>query len=149
MAVYGEDKKTTVDLEELLEMMRRQDKKRPVYPKEDAPEKTRRREGPQEKAKQKNFPVTTLVLVALVIALGTMVTILKTEITSMKSEISELKNLKTQMNSIDPKLEIASLETKIEKKLEESNKDREKIKADLARMTADIEVLKAPRKKGK
>ncbi|MBA4417022.1 MAG: hypothetical protein C0392_03785 [Syntrophus sp. (in: bacteria)] len=138
MAIYGEDKKTTVDLEELLDMMQRQNKKKGAQPKEVA-----------EKPKSRHFPITTLVLVALVIALGTMVTILKADITSLKSEISELKNLKTQIASIDPKLEIASLETKFDKKIEESTKEREKIKADLAQILTDIETLKTANVKKK
>jgi len=139
MAVYGEERKTKVDLDELLHMMQHQQQSK------------RKVERPREvdKPKSGRFPITTLVLVALVIALGTMVTILKTEIASLKTEISDLRNLKTQIASMDPKLELASIETKIEKKLGESTKEQEKIKADLAGVVADMEAIKSAKKKGK
>ena len=62
----------------------------------------------------------------LIIALGAMVTVLKAEITSLKSDLSDLKNLKAQVASLDPKFELASVETKMEKKLGESTKEQER-----------------------
>jgi hypothetical protein len=138
MQGYGEVETTALDLEDLLSMAhQRKNGKKSTRPKgERAPMKSR----------LGNFPVTTLIIVMLVIALGTMVTVLKAEITSLKSDLSDLKNIRAQVAALDPKLEIASLESKMDTKLEkqfgDSVKEQERIKGEIARITANMEALR-------
>jgi hypothetical protein len=135
MTGYSAEKSTTVDLEDLLQMVSRNRKKPAAM-----------RTG-VKKSILRHFPVTTLITVMLIVALGTMVTVLKAEITSLRSDLSDLKNLKAQVASLDPKLELASVETKMEKKLGESSKEQEQIKTDLAQIRASVEGLKTPKKR--
>jgi hypothetical protein len=128
MTGYTAEKSTTVDLEDLLHMVHA--RRRPAV--------TRTGAG---KSVSRHFPLTTLITVMLIIALGAMVTVLKAEITSLKSDLSDLKNLKAQVASLDPKLELASVETKMEKKLGESTKEQERIKTDVAEIRAYVEGL--------
>ncbi len=151
MQGYGEVETTALDLEDLLNIAQQRNKKKTAKAKE---ERT-----PAKKSRMGNFPYTTLIIVMLVIALGTMVTVLKAEITSLKSDLSDLKNVKAQIAALDPKMEIASLETKMdtkfEKKMGESLKEQEKIKTEIAQIAAHVEALKiarqqqAPQKKGR
>jgi hypothetical protein len=131
MQGYGEVETTPVDLEDLLHMMQRQNRKR-----------TGRLKKIMQKPKLGHFSFTTLVIVMLVVALGTMVTVLKAEITSLKSEMSGLKDLRAQMATLDPKLEVASVESKVERKLGEANREQEKVRSELARVMASLEDLK-------
>jgi hypothetical protein len=137
MQGYGEVETTALDLEDLLSISQQRNKKKTTRPKE---------EGASMKSRKGNFPLTTLIIVMLVIALGTMVTVLKAEITSLKSDLSDLKTVKAQIAALDPKMEIASLETKMdtkfEKKMGESAKEQERIKTEIAQIMANVEALK-------
>jgi len=149
MQVYGDVETTALDLEDLLTIagQRNGNKKARV----------RKEDRPSRRSRLGNFPFSTLIIVMLVIALGTMVTVLKAEITSLKSDLSDLKNVKAQIAALDPKMEIASLETKMdtkfEKKLGESLLEQERIRTEIARITANVEALKVvrqqPQKKGR
>ena len=146
MEGYGEARTTTVDLNDLLEMVKQR--------RGSAQKEKEQTKKVTKKSKFGHFPVTTLVIVMLVVALGSMVTVLKAEITSLKSELADLKSIRAQVASLDPKMEIASVETRVDRKLGESVKEQEKMRTDLARIGADIEALKAARavaasKKGK
>ncbi|HEY3277136.1 MAG TPA: hypothetical protein VGJ94_10985 [Syntrophorhabdaceae bacterium] len=121
--------KNTVDLEDLLRVVHDRNRMKPV-------------QGTARKTFWRNFPVTTLLTVMLIVALGTMVTVLKAEITTLKSDLSDLKTLKAQVASLDPKLELATVQTKFEKKLSESTMEQEKIKTDLAQMRTYVEGLR-------
>ena len=141
MRVYGDVETTALDLEDLLSIAERRSGKKAA--------KVRNEEGASRKPRLRNFPVATLIIVMLVIALGTMVTVLKAEITSLKSDLSDLRNVKAQIAALDPKMEIASLETKMdtkfEKKLGESLKEQERIKTEIAHIMANVEALKVVR----
>ncbi len=136
MPGYGEDKKTTVDLEDLLQAVQHQ---------------ARKKEGPVKRTRgESRFKASffvSMIMVMLVIALGTMVTVLKAEITTLKSDLSDLKNLKAQIASLDPKTEIASVQTKIDTKLGESNKEQEKMRTDIAQVMAAVDELKNSKRK--
>lgn len=176
MTAYAEERRTTVDLEDLLTMVQREKRHRTsplreagytreTYPREVSrdrvaplPRETRytreesrvREEPPEEsapaKSNRRRFPVMTVIIVAFVVALGTMVTVLKAEITSLKTELGDLKNLKAQMASMDPALGIASVEAKVDKKFGDATKEQEKMKADLAQLMAGMEELKTKKK---
>ncbi len=136
MTGYSAERNTTVDLEDLLQMVQSRNAKKPAV-----------RRSAVKKSILRHFPVTSLVTALLIVALGTMVTVLKAEITSLKSDLTDLKNLKAQVASLDPKLELASVETKIDRKLGESSKEQEKIKSDLAEIRHFVENFKIPAKK--
>jgi septal ring factor EnvC (AmiA/AmiB activator) len=133
MTGLSADRNMTVDLEDLLRVVHTQNRERPAPVRKAA-----------KKSNWRHFPVTTLLTVMLIVALGTMVTVLKAEITSLKSDLTDLKSLKAQVASLDPKLELASVETKIEKRLSESSKEQERIRTDIAQMRTYMEGLKAP-----
>ena len=137
MQGYGEVETTALDLEDLLSLPQQRSRKTTTRPKG---------EKASMKSRLGHFPITTLIIVMLVIALGTMVTVLKAEITSLKSDLSDLKNIRAQVAALDPKLEIASLESKMDTKLEkqfgDSVKEQERIKTEIARITANVEALK-------
>jgi septal ring factor EnvC (AmiA/AmiB activator) len=147
MTAYAEARRTTVDLEDLLSMVQRQKRERTApsretrYAREESP--------PEETAPKSNgrrFPVTTMIIVVFVIALGTMVTVLKAEITTLKTELGDLKNLKAQMASMDPTLGLASVETKVDKRLGDAAKEQEKMKADLAQLMTGMEEMKTKKR---
>jgi len=149
MQVYGDVETTALDLEDLLSIAEQRNGKKKA--------RVRKEDRPLRRSRLGNFPYSTLIIVMLVIALGTMVTVLKAEITSLKSDLSDLKHVKAQIAALDPKMEIASLETKmdtkLEKKLGESFQEQEKIRTEIARITANVEALKVvrqqPQKKGR
>jgi len=133
MTGLSAERNTTVDLEDLLRVVQSHQRSRAASARKSA-----------SKSISKHFPVATLLTVMLIVALGTMVTVLKAEITSLRSDLTDLKNLKAQVASLDPKLELASVETKIDKKLNESSKEQERIKTDLAQMRTYVEGLNNP-----
>lgn len=132
MRLVEEEKKPTVSVEELIDLL--QTKK----------EKEGRRPA-QEKPFLKGFPVATIILGLLIVALGGMVIILKSDIATVKNDITDLKNLKTQVATLDPKLQITTLEGKIE----EIKKDRETMRGEMAQLKDELESLRAERKKNR
>ena len=101
MRIVENEKKPAVSVEELLDLLQAKKEKEARHPE-----------------RQKSFfqiiPVATIILGLLIVALGTMVIILKSDIASLKNDITDLKNLKTQVAALDPKLQITTLEGKLE-----------------------------------
>lgn len=132
MRIVENEKKPTVSVEELLNLL--QEKK----------EKEARRPG-RQKSFFKSIPVATIILGLLIVALGAMLIILKSDIVSLKNDINDLKNLKTQVAALDPKLQITTLEGK----LEDFMKEREVMKGEVTQLRGEMEALKTGQKKGK
>jgi len=86
----------------------------------------------------KNFPIGMILFVLLIAALGVMVIMLKAEVVSLKTEIADLRNPKAQITESEQKIKIAVLENKIE----ESEKEKQLLKADLLLIKNNIEELR-------
>lgn len=130
MRLVEDEKKPSVSVDELLDLLQTKKGKESQH-------------GPGQKSLVKGLPVATIILGLLIIALGAMVIILKSDIAALKNDISDLKNLKTQVATLDPKLQITTLEGK----LEEMKKEKEAMKGGIAQLRDELEALKAERKK--
>ncbi|MBP1735338.1 MAG: hypothetical protein H6Q53_1625, partial [Deltaproteobacteria bacterium] len=97
MRIVENEKKPSVSVEELLDLLQAKKEKEAKHP-------------GQKRSFPKGLPVATIILGLLIVALGAMVIILKSDIGSLKNDITDLKNLKTQVATLDPKLQITTLE---------------------------------------
>jgi len=86
----------------------------------------------------KNFPFGMILFVLLIAALGIMVIMLKNEVVLLKTEVADLKNLKAQITESEHKIKIAV----IENKLEESEKEKQALKGQIAQLKSDVEELR-------
>ena len=86
------------------------------------------------KSTLRKLPITMIILVILIIIIVGMVISLETKISTLKADIDEIGSLKKQ---------VAVLEAK----LEDENKDREKLKAELSLLKNDIGALKSQNEK--
>jgi hypothetical protein len=132
MRIVEEEKKPSVSVEELLDLLQTKKEKEARRPE-------------RERPFLKGLPMATIILVLLIVAMGVMVIILKSDIAILKNDITDLKNLKTQVATLDPKLQITTLEGK----LEDMKKEKEVMKGEMAQIKGEMEALKAERKKGK
>jgi hypothetical protein len=130
MGIVKQENKSSVSSEDLLELLQ-----------------TKREEGtplPERKRSfLSGFSLATTALGVIIVALGIMVIILKSDIAVLKSDITDLKNLKTQVATLDPKIQI----TTIESKLEDMKKEKETIKEGVAQLQAELETIKTEPKK--
>ena len=135
MRIAAEEKKPTVSVEELLNLMQDKKEREPREPK---------RTG-RAKTGFKGFPVATIMLGLLIVALGAMIIVLKSDIAVLKSDIADLKHFKTQAATLDAKQELSALEGRIN----EMKKDGEGLKGAMAQVRSDLEVVKTERKQGR
>ena len=122
--------KETITIEELLSNVNRH---KAVKNEEKAVKKVK---GTQ--VLSKNFPVGMILFVLLIAALGIMVIMLKNEVVLLKTEMADLKHIKTQITESEHKIKIAV----IENKLEESEKEKQALKDQIAQIKSEVEELK-------
>ena len=84
MRIVEEEKKPSVSVEELLDLLQTKKEK-----------ETRRPE--RERPFLKGLPIATIILGLLIVAMGVMVIILKSDTAILKNDITDLKNLKTRL----------------------------------------------------
>jgi cell division protein FtsB len=131
MRIVEQEEKPSVSFEDLLEVLQTK----------------RENDTPPERARTllSGFPIATTVLGIMMVAIGVMAMILKSDIATLKSDITDIKNLKAQIATLDPKIQLASIESKYE----DMKKEKEVFKGEIAQLHTELETIKIERNQEK
>jgi len=85
----------------------------------------------------KKIPILPIILIILVVLVGLRLFSLEAMVSNLNTEISQLKGVRGQM---------ASLQTGLDARIEVSNRERNKLKAEVLQLRAEIDAMKAHQK---
>ena len=131
MRIVEQEEKPSVSFEDLLEVLQTKREN------DTSPERAR--------TLLSGFPLATTVLGIMMVAIGVMAMILKSDIATLKSDIIDIKNLKDQIATLDPKIQLASIESKYE----DMKKEKEVFKGEIAQLHTELETIKIERNQEK
>lgn len=130
MTLYEETRRKPLNTEDLLKMI-------------EAEKQSRQKAG---KSAPRWLLITSIITFSMcVLALSGVVAMQKMETVQLQKEIGDLKSFKSQSNMNDPKLKIASLETKID----DYTKTKETVLSDIEQLKKEmkeIAELRTPKK---
>jgi hypothetical protein len=131
MRIVEQEEKPSVSFEDLLEVLQTK----------------RENDTPPERARTfpSGLPIATTVLGIMMVAIGVMAMIVKSDIATLKSDIIDIKNLKDQIATLDPKIQLASIESKYE----DMKKEKEVFKGEIAQLHTELETIKIERNQEK
>ena len=85
-------------------------------------------------AVMKKIPVVTVILIVLIVLVGIMTFSVAARISTLSAEIEETKGIKTQ---------IGGLQATLDAKIEALNKERDRLKSEVAQLHSDIDAMRA------
>jgi len=85
----------------------------------------------------KRIPILPIILIILVVLVGLRLFSLEAMVSNLNTEISQLKGVRGQM---------ASLQTGLDARMEASNRERNKLKAEVLQLRGEIDAMKAHQK---